>query len=310
MTLYSAEMTYENVLENRAISVNRALTAPAGGAPLDPARFAKLVWEISDPATHEAIREAIYARTLFQLQCELVKLQRWVHAKKLKIVVLFEGRDAAGKGGMIKRITHRLDPRHCRVVALGTPNERERAQWYFQRYVAHLPTGGEIVFFDRSWYNRAGVERVMGFCSDREYEEFLATVPHFENMITGSGIILLKYWLSISLAEQRRRLAARLNSPFKEWKLSPMDIESLRRWDSYTRAKEMMFQRTHRPEAPWWIVDAEDKRRARLNCIHHLLSQVPYRDIATRTLAMPELPDTSTCERRRALSAFDVPMDY
>ena len=239
-----------------------------------------------------------------------MKLQKWVHAKKLKIVVIFEGRDAAGKGGMIKRITHRLDPRLCRVVALGTPTERERAQWYFQRYVTHLPAGGEIVFFDRSWYNRAGVERVMGFCSDEEYEEFFETVPHFENMITRSGIVLIKYWLSISLAEQRRRLAARLNSPFKEWKLSPMDIESLRRWDTYTKAKETMFQRTHRPGSPWWIVDAEDKRRARLNCIHHLLSQVPYRDLPTRTLALPELQNSSSFERKRALSAFYVPSAF
>ena len=290
--------------------MNRALSAPPGETPIDAAQLAKLVWEISDPATHEAIREAIYARTLFQLQCELVKLQRWVHAKKLKLVVIFEGRDAAGKGGIIKRITHRLDHRLCRVVALGTPNERERAQWYFQRYVTHLPTGGEIVFFDRSWYNRAGVERVMGFCSDREYEEFLATVPHFENMITRSGIILIKYWLSISLAEQRRRLLERLKSPFKEWKLSPMDIELVRRWDSYTKAKEIMFQRTHRPEAPWWVVDAEDKRRARLNCMAHLLSQLPYRDLPTRHLAMPELQDISPQDRKRALGACYVPLAY
>ena len=303
-------MTCENAFENRALSVNRALSAPPSGTPIDAVQLAKLVWEISDPATHEVIREAIYTRTLFQLQCELVKLQRWVHAKKLKIVVIFEGRDAAGKGGMIKRITHRLDPRLCRVVALGTPNERERAQWYFQRYVTHLPTGGEIVFFDRSWYNRAGVERVMGFCSDREYEEFLATVPYFENMITRSGIILVKYWLSISLAEQRRRLMERLKSPFKEWKLSPMDIESVRRWDSYTKAKEIMFQRTHRPEAPWWVVDAEDKQRARLNCMAHLLSQVPYRALPTRHLAMPELQDISPQDRKRPLGAFYVPLAY
>ena len=211
---------------------------------------------------------------------------------------------------MIKRITHRLEPRLCRVVALGTPSERERAQWYFQRYVTHLPTGGEIVFFDRSWYNRAGVERVMGFCSDREYEEFLATVPYFETMITRSGIILVKYWLSISLMEQRRRLVERLKSPFKEWKLSPMDIESVTRWDSYTKAKEIMFQRTHRPEAPWWVVDAEDKQRARLNCMHHLLSLVPYRDLPTRHIAMPELPDISPQDRKRSLGACYVPMAY
>ncbi len=303
-------MMYQNGAENRALTMNGGLPVPPSGSPIDAARFAKLVWEISDPATHEAIREAIYARTLFQLQCELLKLQKWVHAKKLRVVVLFEGRDAAGKGGMIKRVTHRMDPRQYRVVALGTPTERERRQWYFQRYVAHLPTGGEIVFFDRSWYNRAGVERVMGFCSDREYEEFLATVPYFETMITRSGIILLKYWLSVSLAEQRRRLTERLKSPFKEWKLSPMDIESLRRWDSYTKAKEIMFQRTHRPEAPWWVVDADDKRSARLNCMHHLLSQVPYRDLPTRNLEMPELQDISPQDRKRTLSAFCVPLNY
>ena len=290
--------------------MNRALPAPPSGAPIDAARFAKLMWEISDPATHEAIREAAYNRTLFELQCELVKLQRWVHAKKLKVAVILEGRDAAGKGGMIKRITHRLDARLYRVVALSTPTERERAQWYFQRYVAHLPTGGEIVFFDRSWYNRAGVERVMGFCSDRDYEEFMETVPHFESMITRSGIILIKYWLSISLAEQRRRLEARLQSPFKEWKLSRMDIESLRRWDDYTKAKEIMFQRTHRPEAPWWIIDANDKRNARLNCIRHLLSQVPYRNLPARRLTMPELPGSLEREQKRALSAFYVPSAY
>ena len=290
--------------------MNRALSAPPSGALINAAQFAKLMWEISDPATHEAIREAAYNRTLFELQCELVKLQRWVHAKKLKVAVIFEGRDAAGKGGMIKRITHRLDARLYRVVALGTPNERERAQWYFQRYVAHLPTGGEIVFFDRSWYNRAGVERVMGFCSDRDYEEFIETVPQFEAMITRSGIILIKYWLSISLAEQRRRLTARLESPFKEWKLSRMDIELLRRWDDYTKAKEIMFQRTHRPEAPWWVIDADDKQKARLNCIQHLLSQVSYRDLPGRHLAMPELPDTLDCEQKRALSAYYVPLAY
>ncbi len=290
--------------------MNRALSEPPIGAPLNSAQLAKLVREISDPATVEVIRETIYAQTLFELQCELVKLQRWVHAKKLKMVVIFEGRDAAGKGGMIKRITHRLDARLCRVVALGTPNERERTQWYFQRYVAHLPAAGEIVFFDRSWYNRAGVERVMGFCSDRDYEEFLAAVPYFENMITCSGVILVKYWLSISHAEQRRRLMERHESPFKEWKLSPMDIESLRRWDGYTKAKEIMFQRTHRPEAPWWIIDADDKRRARLNCMHHLLRQVPYRELPTRHLPMPELQDSLPQERKRPLSAFLIPSAY
>ncbi len=310
VTPYTAATTCENGIKHRALSVNRLLPALPNGTPIDPARFAKLVWEISDPSAHEAIREAIYVRTLFGLQCELVKLQKWVHAKKLKVVVIFEGRDAAGKGGMIKRITHRLDPRQCRVVALGTPSERERRQWYFQRYVAHLPAGGEIVFFDRSWYNRAGVERVMGFCSEAEYEEFFETVPHFETMIARSGIVLIKYWLSVSLAEQRRRLMERLQSTFKEWKLSPMDIASLKRWDDYTKAKEIMFQRTHRPGAPWWVVDADDKRSARLNCIHHLLSQIPYRDLPTRPLAMPELSASLDSERKRALSAFYVPLAF
>jgi len=303
-------MTIENVFENRALSMNHPVLGLPGGSPIDLARFTKLMWEISDPSAHEAIRDAIYDQTLFRLQCELVKFQRWVHAKKLKIVVIFEGRDAAGKGGMIKRITHRLNPRQYRVVALGPPTERERAQWYFQRYVAHLPAGGEIVFFDRSWYNRAGVERVMGFCTDGEYEEFLETVPHFENLITHSGIVLVKYWLSISAGEQRRRLTERLKSPLKEWKLSPMDIESLRRWDSYTKAKEIMFQRTHRPQAPWWIVDADDKRRARLNCIHHLLSQAPYRDLPTRNLVMPEPQNSPDESRKRPSSAFRVPLTY
>ncbi len=274
---------------------------------MDPARFEKLLREVSDPYAHEAIREAAYARTLFRLQCELVKLQQWVHARKLKVVVIFEGRDAAGKGGLIKRITHRLDARSCRVVALGVRDERERGQWYFQRYVTHFPTAGEIILFDRSWYNRAGVERVMGFCSDADYQEFLDAVPQFESLIARSGVILIKYWLSISYEEQRRRLLARLQSPFKEWKLSPMDVESLRRWDRYTEAKEIMFQRTHRPEAPWWIVDAEDKHKARLNCIQHLLSQIPYHDLPRRSFAMPAPQSEHKSERTRAPSAFYVP---
>ena len=290
--------------------MKRSMPAPSSVALIDPARFEKLVREVSDPYANEAIREAIYARTLFRLQCELVKLQQWVHARKLKVVVIFEGRDAAGKGGLIKRITHRLDARSCRVVALGVRDERERGQWYFQRYATHLPTGGEIILFDRSWYNRAGVERVMGFCSDEECEEFLDTVPQFESMITRSGIILIKYWLSISYEEQRRRLLSRLQSPFKEWKLSPIDVESLRRWDRYTEAKEIMFQRTHRPEAPWWIVDAEDKHRARLNCIQHLLSQIPYRDLPRRSFAMPAPQSEPKSDRTRAPGAFYVPQIF
>ena len=303
-------MTLENPIENNTFLVNRAFLPPQGIPTAELARFAKLLCEISDPAAQEAFRANLHARALFRLQCELVKLQKWVQAKKLKIVVIFEGRDAAGKGGMIKRITHRLDPRHYRVVALGTPTEREREQWYFQRYVAHLPAGGEMVFFDRSWYNRAGVERVMGFCTDADYEEFLESVPHFESMITRSGVILIKYWLSISFAEQRRRLTARLQSPFKDWKLSPIDIESLRRWDAYTKAKEVMFQRTHRPETPWWVIDADDKHRARLNCIHHLLSQIPYSELPARHLSMPEQSAPPPNRERSTAGAYHVPLAY
>ncbi|PXC06755.1 polyphosphate kinase 2, partial [Pseudomonas aeruginosa] len=217
-----------------------------------------------------------YFRELFRLQRELVKLQNWVVHTGHKVVILFEGRDAAGKGGVIKRITQRLNPRVCRVAALPAPNDREQTQWYFQRYVSHLPAGGEIVLFDRSWYNRAGVERVMGFCNDEQYEEFFRSVPEFEKMLARSGIQLLKYWFSISDAEQHLRFLSRIHDPLKQWKLSPMDLESRRRWEAYTKAKETMLERTHIPEAPWWVVQADDKKRARLNCIHHLLQQMPY----------------------------------
>ena len=228
-----------------------------------------------------------YFRELLRLQSELVKLQDWVVAHKHRVVVLFEGRDAAGKGGVIKRITQRLNPRICRVAALPAPNDREKTQWYFQRYVAHLPAAGEIVLFERSWYNRAGVERVMGFCSDDEYEEFFRSVPEFEKMLVRSGIQLVKYWFSITDDEQHARFLARIHDPLKQWKLSPMDLESRRRWEDYTRAKESMIERTHIPEAPWWIVQAVDKKRARLNCIDHLLSLVPYHEIEHPDVLLP-----------------------
>ncbi|HCS65566.1 MAG TPA: polyphosphate kinase 2 [Cellvibrio sp.] len=229
----------------------------------------------------------VYFRELLRLQAELVKLQDWVVDKKLKVVVLFEGRDAAGKGGVIKRVTQRLNPRTCRVAALPAPSDRERSQWYFQRYVSHLPAGGEIVLFDRSWYNRAGVEKVMGFCNDDEYEEFFRTVPEFERMLVRSGIILIKYWFSITDSEQYKRFLARVHDPLKQWKLSPMDMESRRRWEQYTKAKEVMIDRTHIAEAPWWIVEAVDKKRARLNCINHLLSQVPYGEVDHPKVELP-----------------------
>lgn len=229
-----------------------------------------------------------YFEELLRLQGELVKLQDWVVKKKLKVVVLFEGRDAAGKGGVIKRITQRLNPRICRVAALSAPSERERTQWYFQRYVNHLPAGGEIVLFDRSWYNRAGVERVMGFCTDEEYEEFFRAVPEFERMLQRSGIILIKYWFSISDDEQHLRFMMRIKDPLKQWKLSPMDLESRRLWESYTKAKEAMIERTHTEDSPWWVVEADDKKRARLNCIHHFLSQIPYHEVKQPEVKLPK----------------------
>ena len=241
---------------------------------------------LTDSADYKAARQQ-YFRELFRLQGELVKLQDWVATTKRKVVIVFEGRDAAGKGGVIKRITQRLNPRVARVVALPAPNDREKTQWYFQRYVPHLPAGGELVLFDRSWYNRAGVERVMGFCTDDELEEFFRTVPEFEKMLMRSGIVLIKYWFSISDDEQNLRFLGRIHDPLKQWKLSPMDLESRRRWEDYTKAKEDMLQRTHIPEAPWWVVPADDKKKARLNCITHLLSQLPYQEVERPEVVLP-----------------------
>jgi polyphosphate kinase len=236
--------------------------------------------------------EGVFSREIFdkelrKLQRELVLMQEYVRAKGLKIVVIFEGRDAAGKGGVIKRITERTNPRSCRIVALPAPTERERTQWYFQRYVTHLPAAGEIVLFDRSWYNRAGVERVMGFCTEAEYEEFMRSCPEFERMLVRSGIQLVKYWFSVSDAEQERRFQARVHDPMRRWKLSPMDLESRARWADYSRAKDEMFRHTDIKHAPWWVVEADDKRRARLNCIAHLLSLVDYEDLTPPPLALP-----------------------
>jgi polyphosphate kinase len=251
-----------------------------------------------------------YFHELFRLQAELVKLQDWVVAAKHKLVIVFEGRDAAGKGGVIKRITQRLNPRVCRVAALPAPNDRERSQWYFQRYTSHLPAGGEIVLFDRSWYNRAGVERVMGFCSDEQYEEFFRSTPEFERMLVRSGIQLIKYWFSISDDEQRLRFVARIQDPLKQWKLSPMDLESRRRWEDYTRAKEIMLDRTHIPEAPWWIVRGDDKKKARLNCIRHLLGQVPYAEIEHPAIQLPEREHHEDYTRHPVPAELLVPENY
>ncbi len=255
---------------------------------IDESRLENLFEDFSDQQDGEQLQRRIYFRELFRLQHELVRLQDWVQHKGLKVVVIFEGRDAAGKGGVIKRITQRLNPRICRVAALPAPNERERTQWYFQRYIAHLPAAGEIVLFDRSWYNRAGVERVMGFCTDAEYEAFFEDVPLFERMLVRSGVILLKYWFSITDDVQQFRFNMRIHDPLKQWKLSPMDVESRRRWEDYTRAKETMLERTHIPEAPWRVVEAVDKKRARLNCIAHFLEQVDYQDVPHAPVVLPE----------------------
>jgi polyphosphate kinase 2 len=228
-----------------------------------------------------------YNSELRRLQVELVKLQEWIKAKGLKVVVIFEGRDAAGKGGVIKRITQSLNPRVCRVVALGTPTEKEKTQWYFQRYAAHLPAAGEMVLFDRSWYNRAGVERVMGFCTEEEYREFLRSCPEFERMLVRSGIILIKYWFSVSDEEQEKRFQERITDPAKCWKLSPMDLESRAHWVEYSKAKDEMFASTDIKQAPWYTVDADDKKRARLNCISHLLSMIPYEDLTPAPIELP-----------------------
>jgi polyphosphate kinase 2 len=234
-------------------------------------------------------KDCDYERELRRLQVELVKLQEWVRHENLRVVVLFEGRDAAGKGGAIKRITESLNPRVCRVVALTTPTEREKTQWYFQRYVAHLPAAGEMVLFDRSWYNRAGVEHVMGFCTDKQYLEFMQSCPEFERMLLRSGIILLKYWFSVSDAEQERRFQDRMDKPTKRWKLSPMDLESRKHWAEYSRAKDEMLAVTDTKQAPWYVVDAENKKCARLNVIRHLLSMIPYRDLTPEHLVLPKL---------------------
>src|ERR1700737_1291013 len=270
----------------------------------------RLTNEFSSHAAEKTVDRRVYFKELFRLQGELVKLQTWVQHHKKKVVVIFEGRDSAGKGGVIKRITQRLNPRVCRVAALPAPNERERTQWYFQRYAAHLPAGGEIVLFDRSWYNRAGVERVMGFCTEEEVEEFFRSVPDFERMLARSGIRLIKYWFSITDEEQHLRFLGRINDPLKQWKLSPMDLESRRRWEDYTRAKEIMLKRTNILEAPWWVVQAVDKKRARLNCIHHLLQQFEYNEVPKPPIVLPERERHEHYSRQAAPPEMLVPEIY
>ncbi len=278
--------------------------------------------EFSEPMLSEEIRKIYrgkhpnmldrrtYYRNLLRLQSELIKLQDWVQHTGAKVLIICEGRDSAGKGGVIKRITQRLNPRVARVVALPAPTEREKTQWYFQRYVPHLPSGGEIVLFDRSWYNRAGVERVMGFATEEQVEDFFRDVPEFERMLVRSGIIVLKYWFSITDEEQQLRFLMRIHDPMKQWKLSPMDLQSRVRWEQYTKAKEDMFERTNIPEAPWYIVEGNDKKRERLNCIEHILSQIPYHEIETEKVTLPDRVFNPDYERRTLPDELYVPKIY
>jgi polyphosphate kinase len=277
---------------------------------IDDTRIPEALRALRDVTKKPGIERGLYFRELLRLQSELIKLQDWVSFHRKKIVVLFEGRDSAGKGGSIKRITQRLNPRVARVVALPAPSDREKTQWYFQRYVPHLPAGGEIVLFDRSWYNRAGVERVMGFASEDQVEEFFRDVPEFERMLVRSGIILVKYWFSITDQEQQYRFMMRIHDPLKQWKLSPMDLQSRVRWEQYTKAKEEMFDRTNIPEAPWHIVEGNDKKRARLNCIAHLLSLIPYEDVPHEPITLPERVFDPNYERRTLPPDLYVPERY
>jgi polyphosphate kinase 2 len=256
------------------------------------------------------IDSKVYERELFKLQLELVKLQEWIKEQGLKVVVIFEGRDAAGKGGVIKRITQHLNPRICRVVALPAPTEREKTQWYFQRYAPHLPAAGEMVLFDRSWYNRAGVEKVMGFCTEDEYQEFLRSCPEFERMLVRSGIILIKYWFSVSDEEQERRFQSRLEEPHKRWKLSPMDLESRSRWLEYSKAKDVMFAHTDIKQAPWYVVNSDIKKHARLNCIAHLLSLIPYEDLTPEPIELPSRAENTGYVRPPITDQTFVPEIY
>ena len=277
---------------------------------IDDERIKRELRSITDLRHEPAIPRRVYFRELLRLQAELVKLQDWVVHTKYKLVVIFEGRDAAGKGGVIKRISQRLNPRVCRTVALPAPTERERTQWYFQRYVPHLPAGGEIVLFDRSWYNRAGVERVMDFATEDEVQQFFHDVPEFERMLVRSGITVIKYWFSITDQEQQLRFLMRIHDPMKQWKLSPMDLQSRVRWEDYTKVKEEMFERTNIPEAPWWIVEGNDKKQARLNCISHLLDQVPYEDVPHDEVTLPERVSNPDYERKVLPDELYVPQKF
>jgi len=264
----------------------------------------------ADRGKGERLKKKLYESELERLQTDLVKMQYWVKATGFRMIVVFEGRDAAGKGGTIKRLTEPLNPRGCRVVALGTPSDQQKTQWYFQRYVEHFPSAGEIVVFDRSWYNRAGVERVMGFCSEEQVERFLDDCPRFEQMLVNSGILLLKYWFSVSDVEQEARFQSRIDDPTRRWKLSPMDLEARNRWVQFSKAKDAMFARTNIPEAPWFTVEADDKRRARLNCLSHVLSKVPWDDMTPPAIELPARPEQGDYDRPPIQEQFFVPNLY
>ena len=277
---------------------------------LDDAVLSQEIARIYKQHHPDGIDRLEYFRSLIRLQSELIKLQDWVQYHRKKVVVLFEGRDSAGKGGVIKRISQRLNPRVVRVVALPAPSDREKTQWYFQRYVPHLPAGGEIVLFDRSWYNRAGVERVMGFAAEEQVEDFFRDVPEFERMLVRSGIILVKYWFSITDEDQQMRFLMRIHDPMKQWKLSPMDLQSRVRWEAYTKAKEEMFARTNIAEAPWYIVEGNDKKRARLNCIDHLLGLIPYEPVPHEEITLPDRVFNPNYERAVLPKELYVPAKY
>ncbi|HEY9896255.1 MAG TPA: polyphosphate kinase 2 [Candidatus Sericytochromatia bacterium] len=284
--------------------------AKLDNAKPDNSEQQKRLYHLSESEGSSKLSSKVYENELSRLQIELVKMQYWAKHVGARIVILFEGRDAAGKGGTIKRITEPLNPRGCRVVALGTPSDREKTEWYFQRYVAHLPAAGEIVCFDRSWYNRAGVEYVMDFCTDEQYQEFLQSCPEFERILVRSGIVLLKYWFSVSDDEQERRFQSRTTDPARRWKLSPMDLESRDRWVEYSQAKDVMFAHTNIPEAPWFTVEADDKKRARLNCIHHFLSKIPYVDMTPEPLELTPRKPARDYVRPPHNEQFFVPQVY
>ena len=298
--------------KSRSGRASEAVLAILGGSAQDIDSPSELLGDLMEDQHHkiERLNKKLYEAELIRLQTDLVRMQYWIRETGYRMIVLFEGRDAAGKGGTIKRLTEPLNPRGCRVVALGTPTERQKTQWYFQRYVEHFPAAGEIVVFDRSWYNRAGVERVMGFCNPQQVEQFLDDAPEFERMLVRSGILVLKYWFSVSDTEQEARFQSRIDDPTRRWKLSPMDLEARNRWVDFSRAKDEMFMRTNIPEAPWFTVEADDKRRARLNCLRHLLSKVPWEDMTPPGIKLPPRPKKGDYERPPINEQFFVPNQY